>query len=76
VAIYCCDGGIPITEVAGARRRRVSAGDCEEYLYRGEDRGGKKDYNGAITDYNMALRLKPVVTRLGFPMNARGISYM
>ena len=32
---------------------------AEEYLHRGEDRAGKKDYDDAIADYNTALQLKP-----------------
>ena len=51
--------GFPLPKLPGQGGGESQPGTAEEYLHRGEDRAGKKDYDGAIADYNMALQLKP-----------------
>jgi len=51
--------GFLLTKLLGEDGHESQPGTAEEYLHRGEERAGKKDYNGAIADYNMALQLKP-----------------
>jgi len=51
--------GFLLPKLLGQDGGESQPGTAEEYLHRGEERAGKKDYNGAIADYNMALQLKP-----------------
>ena len=51
--------GFLLPKLLGQAAGLPQPGTAEEYLHRGEDRAGKKDYDGAITDYNTALQLKP-----------------
>jgi len=50
--------GFPLPKLQGHGGGESQSGNAEEYLHRGEDRAGKKDYNGAIADYNIALQMK------------------
>jgi tetratricopeptide (TPR) repeat protein len=45
---------------------------AQDYLRRGEERAGRHDFDGAIGDYNQALRLKPDYAEA---FNDRGHSY-
>ena len=51
--------GFLLPRLPGQAGGESHPGTAEEYLRRGEDRAGKKDYDGAIADYNTALQLKP-----------------
>src|SRR5262245_44866305 len=48
--------GFLLPKLLGQDGGESQPGTAEEYLHRGEERAGKKDYNGAIADYNVALQ--------------------
>jgi len=64
--------GFLLPKVLGQDAGESQRGTAEEYLHRGEDRAGKKDYDGAIADYNTALQLKPDYAEA---YNDRGFAY-
>src|SRR6185503_10577049 len=51
--------GLLLPKLLAQERGESQPGTAEEYLHRGEERAGKKDYERAIADYNMALQLNP-----------------
>ena len=71
---------IPVITIAGlllqvrglGQRDAVSPANAEDYLERGEERAGRHDFDGAIGDYNCALRLRPDYAEA---FNDRGHSY-
>ena len=52
--------GFPLPKLLGHGGGESQSGNAEEYLHRGEDRAGKKDYDGAIADYSRALQLRAI----------------
>ena len=64
--------GFLLPKLLGQDGGESQRGTAEEYLHRGEDRAGKKDYDGAIADYNNALQLKPDYAEA---YNDRGFAY-